>query len=93
MTIVSDDAVLHGQPRIEGTRVGVLHVYDMVVSGAEPAEVADSLDLALARVYEALAYYYDNPEEMRTVRNEQAEALDGVARRSVDPPAGARDAR
>jgi len=93
MTIVSDDAVLHGQPRIEGTRVGVLHVYDMVVSGAEPAEVADSLDLSLGRVYEALAYYYDNPEEMRTLRKEQAEAIGEVASRSVDPPVGASDAR
>ena len=65
MTIVADDEVLHGLPRIEGTRISVIHVYDMVVGGAAPAEVADTLDLALGRVYEALAYYYDHPDERR----------------------------
>lgn len=93
MTIVTDDDVLHGLPRIQGTRVGVTHVYDMVVAGAEPAEVADSLDLELGRVHEALAYYYDHPDEMRAVRAREADALDELERRTVDPPVEAGDAR
>ena len=88
MTIVSDRDVLHGLPRIS-----VLHVHDMVVSGAEPAEVADSLDLELGRVYEALAYYYDHPEEMRDAREEETVALDDIEDRTTDPPVGVRDAR
>jgi uncharacterized protein (DUF433 family) len=47
MTIVAVDEVLHGLPRIEGTRVSVLHVYNMTVGRAEPAEVADELDIGL----------------------------------------------
>ncbi len=61
MPIVTDDEVLHGQPRIAGTRVGVLHVYEMVVGGAAPAEVADALDISIGRVYEALAYSTTTP--------------------------------
>lgn len=92
MTIVADDDVLHGQPRVEGTRIGVIHVYDMVVAGAEPAEVADALDLPLARVYEALAYYYDHPDEMRGIRRDEDAAIDALVGRSVEPPVEASDA-
>lgn len=75
MTVVTDDDVLHGLPGLDGTRVSVLHVYELVVGGARPAEVADSLDLPLGRVYEALAYYYDHPAEMREVRRADRTAL------------------
>lgn len=92
MTIVTDDGVLHGLPRIEDTRVSVLHVYDMVVGGADPAEVADALDVTLGRVYEALAYYYDHPDEMREVREREEAALAELERRSVDPPIESQDA-
>ena len=92
MAIVVDDEVLHGHPRIDGTRIGVLHVYDMVVGGAEPAEVADSLDIDLGRVYEALAYYYDNPDEMWDVRTQEEAATDDLKGRSVDLPVETRDA-
>lgn len=92
MTIVADEEVLHGLPRIEGTRISVIHIYDMVVGGASPAEVADALDLSLGRVYEALAYYYDHPDAMRDVRDREATALDELDRRSIDPPVEPRDA-
>lgn len=92
MPIAADDDVLHGLPRIEGTRISVIHVYDMVVSGAEAAEVADALDVPLGRVYEALAYYYDHPDEMREVREREDEALEELQRRTFDPPVETRDA-
>ncbi|MFB6189186.1 MAG: DUF433 domain-containing protein [Halapricum sp.] len=85
--IVHTDDVLDGDPRIEGTRVGVLHVYELVVGGAHSvADVADQLDLSLGEVYSALAYYHEHPDEMREIRHahEGAEVL--LADRAVSPP-------
>ena len=48
--IVRTDDVLGGEPRIEGTRVGVLDVYELVVGGETPVEVADQLDSSLPEV-------------------------------------------
>ena len=87
MSITTDAEVLHGLPRIEGTRISVLHVYDTVVAGdTDPAGAADALDLSLGEVYEALAYYYNNPEEMRTHRATQDEAREELRRRAAKPP-------
>jgi hypothetical protein len=58
-----------------------------VVNGeTDPAGVADALDLSLANVYEALAYYYNTPEEMRSHRRDQADARDELRDRTVTPP-------
>jgi len=82
-----DDDVLHGLPRIEGTRISVLRVYDMVIDGdADPAGVADALDLSLAGVSEAMAYYYTNPEAMQSHRRDQEDARDELRDRTVTPP-------
>ena len=54
MGIARDDAILGGEPRIDGTRIGVRHVAARVVDGGQtPAHVADHLDSTLADVYEA----------------------------------------
>jgi len=75
MLITTDEDVLHGLPRIEGTRISVLHFYDIIVDGeTDPAGIADALDLSLVDMYEALAYYYSTPEEMRSHRRDQADA-------------------
>jgi uncharacterized protein (DUF433 family) len=67
--IVSTEDTLGGAPRIEGRRIGVHHVAGRVLDGGEsPERVAADHDLDLADVYQALAYYYDHPEEMRAVR-------------------------
>ncbi|MFB6228591.1 MAG: hypothetical protein ABEH88_08530 [Halobacteriales archaeon] len=52
----------------------------------DPAGVADALDLALGEVYEALAYYYNNPEGMRSYRTEQEAALEELRERTIEPP-------
>ena len=85
--IVRTDGVLAGEPRIDGTRVGVLHVYELVVEGdSPPVEIADQLDLSLGEVYSALAYYYEHPEEMRSVRQQNADAQETLAREALKPP-------
>ncbi|WP_254837767.1 DUF433 domain-containing protein [Natronomonas marina] len=85
--IVRTDDVLGGDPRIEGTRVGVLHVYELVVEGEHsPVDVADQLDLSLGEVYSALAYYHEHPDEMREVRRSQEDAEVSLAEASLSPP-------
>jgi len=85
--ITTDAEVLHGLPRVEGTRISVLHVYETVVDGdTDPAGAADALDLSLGEVYGALAYYDNNPEEMRAHRAAQDEAREELRERAVEPP-------
>lgn len=85
--IVCDDDILGGDPRIEGTRIGVLDVYELSVGGGyEPADAADQLDLSLAEVYAALSYYYDNPDEMRQIRAEREAAKERLAEEALGPP-------
>jgi len=84
--IVSTDDVLGGEPRIEGRRIGVLHVATRVLDGDEPPEsVAADFDLDLADVYRALAYYYDNPDEMRRWRRRKREAARKAKENQPDP--------
>ena len=86
MTIALDDDVLGGEPRIDGTRVGVRHVAARVIdSGQSPAYVADQLDLSLAEVYEALSYYYGHVEEMRDLERENEDAFERVRESSLKP--------
>lgn len=86
MTITSDEGILGGEPRIEGTRVGVRHVTGKVIDGGySPAYVADQLELSLAAVYEALSYYYDNIEEMRAFERENDDAFERVRETSLKP--------
>lgn len=86
-TIIRTDDVLGGDPRIDGTRIGVLHVHELVVAGDhDPVDVADQLDLSLEDVYTALAYFYAHPGEMREVRRAQESARSVLADRAVTPP-------
>ena len=86
MVIVSDDDVLGGEPRIDGTRVGVRHVAARVIDGGQsPAHVADQFDLSLSDVYEALSYYYAHIEEMRALERENETAFDRVRESSLKP--------
>lgn len=86
-TVVQTASVLGGEPRIEGTRVGVLDVYELIVDGGySPADVADQLDLSLAEIYTALAYYHDHPEAMRQLRRQRDETETKLADEALQPP-------
>lgn len=83
--IVSTDDVLGGKARIEGRRISVLDVAERVLDlGQEPEYVADQLDISLADVHAALAYYYRNVEEMDAARKRQHD-LDDELRHSTGP--------
>ena len=86
-SIVQTDDVLGGEPRIEGTRVGVLDVYELVVEGKySPADVADQLERSLGEIYTALAYYHEHPEQMRSLRQTQADTKQTLATETLQPP-------
>jgi uncharacterized protein (DUF433 family) len=71
--IVKTPDVLHGKPRLEGTRVGVLQVGELVREvGWSINETADQLDLDIAQVEAAIEYYDDHPELMETLRAQKA---------------------
>lgn len=85
--IVTSDDVLGGEPRIEGTRVGVLDVYELVVEGGySPADVADQLNRSLGEIYTALAYYHEHSEEMHELRQTQAETERTLETDTLQPP-------
>jgi uncharacterized protein (DUF433 family) len=87
MTIVREETILGGDPRIDGARIAVHHVYEPAIDGGHaPADVADQLDLSLGDVHEALAYYYNHPEEMREVEGGHADERDTLARQALTPP-------
>ena len=86
MSIVRDEEILGGEPRIDGTRVGVRHVASSVVDqGRSPAHVADQLDLSLAAVYEALSYYYSHVDEIRDAERANEAATERARDLSLKP--------
>lgn len=84
--IVRTDGVLGGKPRLEGRRISILQIADMVLEAdLSPEYVADQLGISLAEVHAALAYYYEHPDEMDEIR-ERNEQLDKKLReRAVTP--------
>ncbi|WP_049902347.1 DUF433 domain-containing protein [Halorubrum distributum] len=86
MTIVRNNNVLGGEPRINGTRIGVRHVAARVIDGGQsPAHVADQFNLPISGVYEALSYYYGHIEEMYNLERENEAAFDRVRELSLKP--------
>lgn len=80
---------LMDEPHIAGRRISVLRIYDLVIAGGDsPETVAETFDLDLADIYHALAYYYDHPEEMRTIRADRTRAFEWAKRRAEEdrPP-------
>jgi len=59
---------LMDQPHVAGHRVSVRRIHALVEERElAPADVADSLELGLTDVYDALAYYHDHRDEMDEV--------------------------
>ena len=81
--IVKTPDVLHGKPRIEGTRVGVLQIGELVRErNWSPEEVADQLNLDGTQVRAAIEYYDDHPELMETLRAQKEARQQSVAAES-----------
>ena len=83
--IVAIPGVMGGEPRIEGRRVTVLHLYEQVEGrDLDPQTVAARHDLDVADVYRALAYYHEHPREMSEVRKRHEELVKAHRERTTD---------
>lgn len=81
--IVKTPDVLHGKPRLKGTRIGVLQVGELVREvGWSIDETADQLDLDIAQVEAAAEYYDDHPELMETLRAQKEARKQSIAAQS-----------
>jgi uncharacterized protein (DUF433 family) len=79
---------VHDEPHIKGSRISVRHIYERVHGqGLRPETVADRLNLDIADVYHALAYYHDHPEEMAEVQRRREEAVEAAREQSSITPA------
>lgn len=86
-SIERSDDILGGEPCVGGTRVGVLDIYELVIGGGySPADIADQLELSLAEVYAALAYYHEHPVEMRELKQERDATKSQLADEALSPP-------
>lgn len=63
--IYSNSKIRGGRPCIVGTGLRVLDVVmSMRFGGRSPDQIASDYDISLAKVYAALAYYYENKAEI-----------------------------
>jgi uncharacterized protein (DUF433 family) len=86
-TIVSNPTIRAGRPMIAGTTLRVQdvaahHIYRHLT----PDELADQLQISLAQVHAALAYYYTHQDEM----NAQIEEDDRLIREAKEKGLGQR---
>jgi len=87
--VSGEKSEIHQEPHIEGSRVTVRDVYVRVEHrGLSPDRVAERYNLDIADVYEALAYYHNNPEEMQQVEKRHERASEEAKRRSSLTPPG-----
>lgn len=59
--------------------------FGVIDGGYSPAYVADQLDVPLAAIYGAMAYYYENIEQIRAFEREHADAFERVREDSLKP--------
>ena len=88
--VSGDESAIHDEPHIDGSRVTVRYVRSQVEEcDLRPETVADRYDLDLADVYAALAYYHNNPEEMRRVERDRERAIENAEEMTtLSPPDG-----
>jgi uncharacterized protein (DUF433 family) len=86
--IVKTPDVLHGKPRIDGTRIGVFMIAEGIREGDWTVdETLESYpDLTQAEVTAALDYYDDHPEAMAVIRTRR-EAISRRRREQSRAPA------
>lgn len=88
--IVKTPDVLHGKPRIRGTRIGV---YSLGVAAREHGATIEELlenypDLDRAQVQAALEYYDEHPELMDYIRTQKQATKTAIAEQSRVPATG-----
>ena len=86
--VSADESSIHDEPHLERSRVTVRQLHAVVEkAGQRPDRVADRHGLDVSEVYEALAYYHRNPEELQQAEARHTRAATEAARRSSVTPA------
>ena len=84
--VPADESDIHYEPHVAGTRVTVRRVHERVEEdGLRPETLADRLGIGHAQVYNALAYYHENPEEMRAAEERRRERVEAGREDAVTP--------
>ena len=86
--VSGSESTIHDEPHVEGSRITVRAIHERVEQeGIDPERVANGYNLDIADVYEALAYYHNNPKEMQQVAERHERAVSEAKRRtSLTPP-------
>lgn len=87
VAIVKTPDVLHGQPRIEGTRLGVYTIGESVRRGGQSIDdLLDAYpDLTDEQVEAAIAYFDSHPDEMASLRDEEEQIVRHIREQSRTP--------
>lgn len=65
--VVTDDAILSGEPIISGTRTPVRAIVELWRGGVLPEEIPAHLPhLNMAQIFDALSYYSENQDEINS---------------------------
>jgi uncharacterized protein (DUF433 family) len=79
--IVKSADVFGGMPRVEGTRISVMQVRNMVASGMSPGYIVENFPpLTLEQIDDALSYARNHPDEM--AEHESRHTLRSVLKRA-----------
>ncbi len=86
--VSGEESEIHDEPHVEGSRITVSDIHVRVEErGLSPTRVAERFNLDVADVYEALAYYHNNPAEMRAVERRHEDAVEAAKEQSsLTPP-------
>lgn len=84
-SIVQDDAIRSGEPRVEGTRITVSDIKRRVIDAAEdPHVVAGEYGISMADLFGALAYYYEHRDAFEERERDAEQARHAGERRTRD---------
>jgi uncharacterized protein (DUF433 family) len=78
--ITSSPDIRGGRPRVAGTGVTVMRIAGWYKLGYGPEEIAEMIQLSLAQIYAALAYYHANREAIDADLDHEAAEYDRLAR-------------
>jgi len=86
-SIASDEDIMGGEPRVEGTRIAVRQIAEMLEkSESGIAVVANRLNITMVEAHESMAYYHSNPDEFRKIRAQRKREENGAEEHMITSP-------
>jgi uncharacterized protein (DUF433 family) len=79
--IVSSPEFRGGRPHVAGTGITVMRIAGWHKLGNTPEDIARKIDLSLAQIHAALAYYHSNQEVIDAELDEEAALYDRLTKR------------